>query len=98
MVTPENALSVAGRHALRDMVELQMYLVGQPQHTPWPMLPRRNKGPHETKKPFSNPVESGVVMELMNHGFIEATSSRTFVVSKAGYQFFEREMKNRVSA
>jgi len=97
MVTPENALSVAGRHALQDMVELQMYLVAQSQHTPWPMLPRRNKGTYETRNPFSNPVESSAVMELMNCGFIEATSSRTYVVSKSGYQFHEREMK-RISA
>lgn len=41
MVTPENTLSVAGQHALQDMVELQMYVVAQSQHKPWPMVPRR---------------------------------------------------------
>ncbi|MFY9727055.1 MAG: hypothetical protein WAJ87_16275 [Bryobacteraceae bacterium] len=60
------------------------------------MLPRRTRGQHEARKPYSNPVESSAVKELMNHGFIEASSSRTFVVSESGYQYYEREMKNRI--
>jgi|ERR1017187_5652920 hypothetical protein len=97
MVTPENTMSVDGRHALQDMVELQMYLVAQSQQTPWPLLPRRTKGPHEVRKPFSNLVESSVVKELADLGFIETTSRQTFVVSKSGSQFYEREI-NRLSA
>ncbi len=90
MVTPESMLSVGAQHALQDMVELEMYLVSQPQQAPWSMLPRRNKKPHQVRKPYCNPVESSAAKELVEHGFIEATSSRTFVVSKSGYQFYER--------
>lgn len=97
MVTPQNTMSVAGRRALQDMVKLQMYLVAQPQQTPWPLLPRRTKGPHEFREPHNNPIESSVGKELSDLGFIEATSTRTFVVSKSGHQFYEREL-NRHSA
>jgi hypothetical protein len=93
MVAPENVMSVGGQHALRDMVEFEMYLVSQPRQTPWTMLPRRNKKLLETKKPDTNLVESSVAMELLEQGFIEATSSRTFVVSKYGSQFYERKIK-----
>ena len=96
MVTaPEITMSVAGQHALQDMVELQMYLVAQSQQTPWPMLPRGTKKLHDAKKPHSNLVEASAAKELVDQGFIEATSSRTFVVSKSGYQFYERQMKPR---
>jgi len=98
MVVPEKTLSVAGQHALQDMVELQTYLEVQSQNKPWPMLPRRTDGHLQTRNPYSNPVESSAVMELLYHGLIEATSNRTFVVSKAGIQFYEREMKNRITA
>jgi len=57
------------------------------------MLPRGTKKLHEAKKSHSNLVESSAAKELVDRGFIEATSSRTFVVSKSGYQFYEREMK-----
>jgi hypothetical protein len=97
MVTPENTLSVAGQHALQDMVELQMYVVAQSQHKPWPMVPRRMNKQQEERKPYSNPVESSAVMELLYRRFIEATSNRTFVVSKSGYQFYEREIKPHIS-
>jgi len=95
MVTLENTLSVGGRRALQDMVELQMYLLAQSRQAPWPLLPRRTKGPHEVREPHSNPVESSVGKELAGLGFIEATSTRTFVVSKSGYQFYERELNLR---
>jgi len=97
MVTPENTMSVGGQHALQDMVELQMYLVAQSQQTPWPLLPRRTKGPHEVRKPHSNAVDLSVVRELADLGFIETTSRRTYIVSKSGYQFYEREI-NRLLA
>ena len=95
MVTPENIVSVGGQHALQEMVELEMYLVSQSQQAPWPMLPRRSK--HEPMKPYSKSVESSAAEELVGHGFIEATSRRTFIVSKSGYQFYEREIKHRHS-
>jgi hypothetical protein len=95
MVPSENAMSVDGRRALQDMVELQMYLVAQSRQAPWSLLPRRSKGPHEFRAPFSNPVESSVGKELADLGFIEATSTRTFVVSKSGLQFYERELNLR---
>ena len=93
MVTPEKTLSVGGQHALRDIVELQMYLLAQPQKRPWPMVYRRGKKHHEGKEPHSNPVEWSVAWELLERRFIEATSRRTFVVSKSGYQYYERQMK-----
>jgi hypothetical protein len=93
MVTPGNMLSDGGQHALQDMVELEMYILSQSQEAPWHMLPRRSKEPHQARKPYSNPVESSAAKELVAHGFIEATSNRTFVVSKSGYQFYERVMK-----
>ncbi len=43
MDTPENTMSVGGQHALRDMLELQMYLVARSQRTPWPLLRRGTK-------------------------------------------------------
>jgi hypothetical protein len=93
MDTRENTMSVGGQHALQDMVELQMYLEAQSLRMPWPLLPRGTKGTDETRRPYSNPVESGIVKELMDLGFIEGTSSRTFVVSKSGFQYYERVMK-----
>jgi hypothetical protein len=93
MITPENMLSLAGQHALQDMVEFEMYLVAQSQQTPWPMLPRGSKPPSGARKLYSKVVESTTANELLNQRFIEATSSRTFVVSKSGYEFYEREMK-----
>jgi hypothetical protein len=95
MITPETT-SLAGQHALQDMVEFQMYLVAQPQQTPWPILPRGSKTRYGDRKPYSKVVEWSVANELLNQGFIEATSARTFVVSKCGRQFYEREMKGRI--
>jgi hypothetical protein len=86
MVTPENMMSVGAQQALNDIVELEMYLVSQSQRAPWPMLPPRSKKPLQARKPYSNSVESSAAEELVDHGFIEATSSRTFVVSKSVYQ------------
>ena len=88
MVTPET-MSVAAQHALQDMVELQMYLLSQAQHTPWPMLPRTRTNPFEVKKAHSTSVEVSAARELLDLGFIEASSNRTFVVSKPGYQFYK---------
>ncbi len=86
-------MSVGGHQALKDMVELQMYLVAQSQRAPWPMLPRRTKTNLVAKKP--NPVESSTATELIERGFIEQTSSLTFVVSRSGQEFYDREMKGR---
>ena len=93
MAASENMMSLGAQHALQDMVELEMYIVSQSQEKPWPMLPRRSKKRHQARKPYRNPVESSAAKELVAHGFIEATSNRTFVVSKSGYQFYERVMK-----
>jgi hypothetical protein len=93
MVTPKDTVSLAGQHALEDMVEFEMYLVGQPQHTPWPMLPRTTRKLYGVRELYCNPVEWSAVKELLIEGFIEPTSSRTFVVSKSGYQFYERQLK-----
>jgi hypothetical protein len=97
MVTPKNTMSLAGQHALQDMVELQMYLEVQSQNKPWPMVPRRTNRQQEDRKPYRNPVESSAVMELLYQGFVEATSNRTFVISKSGYQFYERELTQHIN-
>src|SRR5258708_22639972 len=93
MVTPENMMSVDGQHALKDMIELQMYLVAQAQQRPWPLVPRGPKALPIVREPFCNPVESGAANELVKLGFIEATSSQTFVASKSAYEFYEPELK-----
>jgi hypothetical protein len=93
MVKPQDMTSVEGQHALQDMVELEMYLVAQSQEKPWPMLQRGVKKRDGTREPYSAVVESSVAVELVNQRLIEATSSRTFVVSKSGHQFYERVMK-----
>ena len=98
MVTPESMISVAAQHALQDMVELQMYLVTQAQETPWQVLPRRSKRQYDAREPYSNVVQSRVAKELVKQGFIEGSSSRTFVVSKSGYQFYEREIEPHSSS
>jgi hypothetical protein len=86
-------MSAAGQQALKDMVELEMYLVAQSQQTPWSLLPRGAKKPPGARAPYSSVVESSAANELLHQKFIEATSNRTFVVSKSGYQFYEREIK-----
>ena len=85
-------MSNSGQDALRDMVELQMYLVPQPQRQPWPLLPRRAKALFPDKKPHCNPIEASAGTELVESGFIEHSSNRTFVVSKSGHEFYQREL------
>jgi hypothetical protein len=97
MVTPEPTMSIACQHVLQDLVELQMYLLSQPQRAPWPMYPRTRQNPLDTRKPHSNPVEVSTVWELIDLGFIEAASSRTFIVSKSGRKFYEHRSV-RISA
>jgi hypothetical protein len=86
-------MSVGSQHALKDMIELQLYLVAQSQQTPWPMLPRGTETRSGGRKPNRNPVESSAARELVERGFIEPTSNRTFVVSKSGFEFYQREMQ-----
>jgi hypothetical protein len=93
MITPDETISLAGQHALQDMVELEMYLLAQPQQTPWSILPRGSKRLFGAREPYSKVVEWSVANELLDQRLIEATSSRTFVVSKSGHQFYKREMK-----
>lgn len=93
MVTPEDIVSIGGQHALRDMVELQMYLVTQAQQSPWCMLPRRSKKERGEREPNTSLVAWGVAKELVDRGYIESTSNRTFVVSKTGYQYYEQQIK-----
>ena|ERR1022692_1857309 len=89
----DTMMSANGQHALSDMVELQMYLLAQSQPRPWPLLPRSIKPVLEGREPHRNPVESSAAKELVDGGFVEPTSSRTFVVSKSGYAFYEQEIK-----
>lgn len=93
MVTPNNVVSVGAQHAIQDMVELEMYLLAQPQRTPWPLLPRSTKRPQDARTPYTHTVDFTVANELLVRGFIEATSNRTFVVSKSGHEFHDREVK-----
>lgn len=86
LVTPE--MSVVAQHALQDMVEGQMYLLAKSHRVPWSLLPRTTNS-FETRKVHSASVELSAANELLGLGFIEATSSLTFVVSKPGYQFYQ---------
>ena len=83
-------------HALKDMVELQMYLVAQSQNAPWPMLPRRRMPLPAERESYCNPIESSTAKELVQSGFVEYSSSVTFIVSRSGLEFYEREMKERL--
>jgi len=76
---------------LKDMIELQMYLVAQTHRRPWPLL-SRNAKPH-SRKPVCEAVDLSIVEELVDRGFIENTSSTTYVVSKSGCEFYLREIK-----
>jgi hypothetical protein len=97
MGTLEKSVSVSGQHALQDMIELRMYLLAQPQQTPWPMFFRGGKEHRADREPHCNPIEPSAAWELLDLQLIEATSSRTFVVSKSGYQYYEGLM-NRLLA
>lgn len=93
---PETTISDNAKHALSDMVEFEMYITAQPQETPWPMAPRTIKTAPEGKAPCSDSVESGTAKELLALGFIERSSTATYVVSKSGYAFYEREIKTHL--
>jgi len=93
MDTLPNIMSSDGQHALQDMVDFEMYLVAQSRQTKWSLFPRGAKGRYEDNRPYSNLVDSDVARELIDRGFLEATSNLTFVVSKSGYQLYGREMK-----
>lgn len=84
----ENAL-----HALKDMVELRMYLVAQSQQRPWPMMPRCRTALREAREPYRNPIEWSAASELVKSGLIEYSSGVTLVVSRSGQEFYEQEMK-----
>jgi len=72
-----------------------MYLLAQSQRTPWPMLSRTRTNSMEIR---TMSVEVSAANELLDLGFIEATSNRTFVVSKPGYQFYQHRQRVRFSA
>jgi hypothetical protein len=93
MATDNTMMSVSGQHALQDMVELQMYIVAQAQQKPWPLFSRGVRHLPGRGKPYCNPVESSASKELWERGFIEPTSSLTFIVSKSGYEFYTQELK-----
>ena len=78
--------------ALKDMVELRMYLVVQPQQRPWPMLARSTKALPYNRPPLQNAIEYSAANELVTLGYIEHTSNVTLVVSKTGKDFYEHEM------
>jgi hypothetical protein len=88
-------MSVVAQHALQDMIEGQMYLLAQAQRTPWLMFPRTRTNSIEA---HSTSVAFSAANELLDLGFIEATSNRTFVVSKPGHQFYQHRQRVRFSA
>jgi hypothetical protein len=88
-----NTISFGSQIVLKDMVELQLYLVSQSQQSPWPLLPRGTKTRSDGRTPSRNSVESSAATELIERGLIERTSNRTFVVSKSGFEFYKREMR-----
>jgi hypothetical protein len=93
MATRENTLSVDAKHALWDMIELQMYLVAQSQPTPWSLLPRKTNRGNGAPNSYDKKVEFSVAKELFDRWFIEATSNRTYVVSDTGHQFYLQEVR-----
>jgi hypothetical protein len=91
MMTSEQTMSVACKDAIQDLVNLSMYLVAQPEQTPWPLCPRTVQNVLDSRKPHSNLIEVSVVWELQDLGFIEPTSNRTYIASKSGRKFCERQ-------
>ena len=91
MLTPLEQHASNVPDTLQDMIELQMYLMAQPHRKPWPLLSRSAKP--QRRRPFCQAVDASIVEELVNRGFIEQTSSQTFVVSKSGREFYLRQVK-----
>ena len=89
-------MSDNSHNALKDMVELQMYVVAQSSNTPWPMMPRGRRPLPEVREALCNPIDSSAAKELFQLGLIEYSSSVTLVVSTFGMDFYEREMKERL--
>jgi hypothetical protein len=81
---------------LKDMIELQMYLVAQTHGKPWPLLSRSAKP--LSRGPCCKAVDVCIAEVLVDRGFIEKTSSHTFVVSKSGCEFYLRGLKPHSSA
>ena len=90
---PEKKISDKAKQALTAMIEFQMYLLAQPNLTSWPMASRTKNALPDRKEPYSNSVESSVGTELIEWGFIEQSSRVTYVVSKSGLAFYNREIK-----
>ena len=80
IVTPKT-MSVGAQNAVDDMAELNMYLLGQTQQTLWPMLRRTRTNSFETRTAHSTSVESNAARELLDVGFLEA-SSKPYVCCK----------------
>src|SRR5579872_4870404 len=59
----EPTLSHSSQQALTDMIELNLYLVAQPQQRPWPMMPRGKPGCGMGRLPYCNPIESASACE-----------------------------------
>jgi hypothetical protein len=96
LVTPK--MSLAAQNALEDMIDGKMYLLAKPQREPWSLLPRTSANPLETRKAHSASVEWSAANELLDRGFIEASSSLTFVVSQPGHQFYKSQQKGNSSS
>jgi hypothetical protein len=75
------------------MIELEMYLVAQPEDNPWPIVPRSLWKTSGATGPFSKFVSTLVAKELVAAGFIQPTSPTIFVVSQFGRRFYERHLK-----
>src|ERR1035437_804333 len=79
--------------AARSLIDEGCAPRAPPQQRPWPLLPRSTRPVLEGREPHRNPVESSAAKELVDGGFVEPTSNRTFVVSRSGYTFYEQEIK-----
>jgi hypothetical protein len=86
VVTPE--MSIIAQHALEDMVDGELYLSARSQPQPWQLFPRTCKTSFDNGERRSTVVDLNTVTELLDLGFLEGTSNRTFVVSKAGHCFY----------
>ncbi len=92
--TPAKTISDKAKDTLIAMIEFQLYILAQPHGKPWRMAPRNAKSSVYGKAPNTDLVESGAAMELAERGFIEQSSRVTYIVSKSGIAFYEREIKS----
>jgi hypothetical protein len=90
---PEGPISDKAKDALTDMIESQLYLLAQPHLKAWPMASRMTKTASNSRESNRHSVESSAAKELVDLGLVEQSSRVTYVVSKSGLAFYNREIR-----